>query len=389
MHVLITSPIPTHPQDHGNRSRTHAIARALQQRGHKVHFLYAGLYPLREDQELAMRRAWDFVHVLPPPENPPPMTGRRHYRIDDWHREAISDAAARICTIWSIGAAIANYVWCSGWLNAIPAGIPKLIDTHDVFGDRHKTLKRDGMSPSWFYTTPREEGIGLDRADLVLAIQEVEAATLSARTRTPVRVLGHLAEPAFLPFRPPGERLKVGYVSSDNPVNQNALTRLSKAFSRAGDLQNRVSLHLAGALGATAAAEASPFEARGFVPDVAAFYDEMDLIINPTFGGTGLKIKCVEALGYGKALLATADSMTGIASDHPCHQATNLKEFLDYLGQLAGNAGALEMLAEQGRAVFTAYEATQQTMLDRLFPTGAEKAMLADTGDVTHEEEAP
>ena len=46
--------------------------------------------------------------------------------------------------------------------------------------------------------------------------------------------------------------------------------------------------------------------------DLEKAYDESKLVINPTVLGTGLKIKTVEALCYGKALVTTKEGADGL-----------------------------------------------------------------------------
>jgi glycosyltransferase involved in cell wall biosynthesis len=42
----------------------------------------------------------------------------------------------------------------------------------------------------------------------------------------------------------------------------------------------------------------------------------MDIVINPMVGGTGLKIKTVEALAYGRAVISTKAGASGLGIAH-------------------------------------------------------------------------
>ena len=44
--ALVVAPTPTHPQDHGNRKRIHAICAELQRQGAHVHYVH---YPAEHD----------------------------------------------------------------------------------------------------------------------------------------------------------------------------------------------------------------------------------------------------------------------------------------------------------------------------------------------------
>ena len=83
--------------------------------------------------------------------------------------------------------AIVNYTWMSFALESIPASIYKVIDTHDVFGDRRLLLEANGISAEFFHTTVAGERLGLARADLVWAIRNPSAHISNAiwRSRIP------------------------------------------------------------------------------------------------------------------------------------------------------------------------------------------------------------
>ena len=53
----------------------------------------------------------------------------------------------------------------------------------------------------------------------------------------------------------------------------------------------------------------------GFVQELHTFYDAIDVALNPMVGGTGLKIKTVEPLCYGKPVLTTLPGAQGLT--HP------------------------------------------------------------------------
>ncbi len=374
MHILITSPIPTHPQNHGNRARITALCRALQAQGAEIHYIYGGLEQLPEQQELEMRETWDHVHILPPYQiEDRKQSHRNHHLIDDWYVDAVTTLANRILDTWHIDYCIANYVWFSRWLDTAPRDIPKYIDTHDLFGERHQRLKANGLPASWFSTTTREEAKGFARADTVIAIQSQEAALMQAATDTPVVTLGHFIEPDFLPQRRVlgalgnGEKIAVGYLASDNPINQQSLSAMNGALASRPDLLDRFTFKLAGSICSAHVAANTPFEKLGFVDDARTFYAACDIIINPNIGGTGLKIKSIEALAFGKALVATSDAMAGIDSQRPAHCLKDAAEIVDFLAAM-DPAQALADGERASRDIVESYMVEQAAAMQILFP---------------------
>lgn len=323
-----------------------------------------------------MREAWEHVYIVPHDPAPRKQSKRTHHLIDDWYVPAVTDITQRILSIWNISHCLANYVWFSRWLEDVPQGIPKYLDTHDMFANRNKNLKRDGMKASWYSTTRAEEKKALDRADVVLAIQSSEAETFRRATDSDVETLGHYVPPHFLgkPKRKKADRIKVGYLASNNPINQHSLQKFSLEIKQFPSLLDKVSFQLAGAICSSDVAADCPFEKLGFVDDVDDFYGDMDIILNPNIGGTGLKIKSVEALSFGKPLIATVDAMVGIETSEPHHQHKTLKFMCKGLLALADNPELIDTLGTRGRTIFEDYSSAQKTVLDKLFPEGAIRA---------------
>jgi hypothetical protein len=263
---------------------------------------------------------------------------------------------------------LVNYVWFSRALRLAPSGCVKVVDTHDVFGDRHKRLVADGVAPAWFYTTPEQEGLGLDRADAVIAIQEDEANVLRARTRTPVIVVGHLLPANFRPPRKTAARPTVGYIASTNPTNVYSYRRLEEAIRRRPGVEGKFDFMLAGPI--CRVVSPTVFRTIGEVGDVESFYDEADIVVNPNLGGTGLKIKSVEALSYGRPFVCTADSMIGVETQSAAHRCSDPEEIVAALDDLQ----SIEALAAASRAAFAKYQQTQLAAVERLISLRREPA---------------
>jgi succinoglycan biosynthesis protein ExoO len=48
------------------------------------------------------------------------------------------------------------------------------------------------------------------------------------------------------------------------------------------------------------------------VPDLAPHYRDAAVVVSPLLAGSGLKIKLIEALGHGKAVVATGITLQGV-----------------------------------------------------------------------------
>ena len=177
--VLVVSPIPSHPPVQGNSARILAFGSELKRRGVEADFLYYGMEGLSKEQAEVMIGFWHrFYFVRSQPLQRP--TFARSWGIDDWCADQLCDMVKTLAKTHRYHAIIVNYVWMSKVLVGIDGPL-KMIDTHDVFGNRHLTAEEQGLEPRWFFTTMEEECKGYERADIVIGIQENESAQIRRR----------------------------------------------------------------------------------------------------------------------------------------------------------------------------------------------------------------
>ncbi|HEY1613337.1 MAG TPA: glycosyltransferase [Rhizomicrobium sp.] len=361
MNVLVFTPTPTHPPIQGNRQRVFDICRAMQSAGAEITLLYYATEGVSPAEARQMRDAWGDVEVVFPRGFVHRQTLARYPGIDDWFDERILEAAGSLCRQKKFDLCVANYAWYSKIFEALPAEVIRVIDAHDIFGGRAEKFTELGLPPAWFHTSIAQESVGLDRADFVVAIQEHEAEALKNRTNSTVRVVGFLSSEQFLPVRRkvPGERLVVGYVGSGNPFNVASMLSFAEVVRRRQEVNEAVEFQVAGMVCNALTQAPHPFVLNGVMNSVRDFYRSVDVIINPMLGGTGLKIKSLEALSFGKPLIATADAMAGIASSHASHNLRNMDELLDALLQVAADPARLAEEETVSRRVFRDYREAQ------------------------------
>jgi hypothetical protein len=301
--------------------------------GYQVHFLYFGMEGLSENQQRDMENQWDYFHFVQPQGPAAEPSFGDYFDIDDWYDNRVSDYVDKLCETWSFDVCVVNYVWFSKVLDVLPEQTYKVIDTHDVFGDRHIVAKEAGLEPVWFYTTKELEAYALERADLVLAIQDEEKNYFESITETPVAVMGYC-----VPFQPlvnqSREKIVIGYIGSGNPFNVESLRVFQDAVMANPALMQQFSFLLGGTVCKVFSPMNEIFDVVGLVDDLDEFYRLIDIAINPMVGGTGLKIKSLEALSYGKALLATEDAMVGINGIDSFHNFASVPDMVEALREL-------------------------------------------------------
>jgi len=93
----------------------------------------------------------------------------------------------------------------------------------------------------------------------------------------------------------------------------------------------------------------------GFVKDLRPLYREAGIVISPLRVGSGLKIKLIEALDHGKAIVATSKTLQGV--EHLLTDgvkiADDAAEFVDAVCILLSDEKARLDLAKRGRRALT------------------------------------
>lgn len=320
--ILIISPVPTHPCLAGNRARILHLGAALKDRGYNVSFAHIGF---EMGDESAMKTFWgeDNYNFIPYTKPKHRFKGRlkrikhifdKHayfkYSIDEWYDSSIDLPIKSLCTANNIDTVIVEYVFFSKCLINFDSGTRKLLDTHDVFSDRHEKFLAQGKKPIWFSTTKKQEAKALNRADYVIAIQKEERDFFSELTQRPVITTGH---PVFVtaPSSPKRHNTLL-FMGSDNLNNIDAVNYfLVNIFPLILKQKPDVELLLVGTI-CNRIDEQDNVIKLGKVDDLDEIYQLATVVINPIQFGTGLKIKNIEALGYSKPLVTTTIGAAGM-----------------------------------------------------------------------------
>jgi glycosyltransferase involved in cell wall biosynthesis len=324
--ILVIAEIGCGPPYYGNRARMRSLLGELRALGYSIDF--AGVRFSAEEKASTLPHINRWVHSFD--ESAVSFFWRRRKQdilqllgsakssvsnLDRWFKPSWLDEARRLQARENYARVLVAYVFHSAFFEAFPSACRKILDAHDTFSGRHGKIESAGTGRFWFSCSEKEERLGLQRADTVLAIQDEEAdgfrTLLSGKSD--VRVVGHFVEPQKV-----GENLgaeqSIGYVGAYNPLNLQGLqwfirevwpdvlrdfpaARLVVAGSICDKLKPGPGLKL-----------------LGKVRDAAQAHADFLLSINPMPSGTGLKIKTVEAMACGRPVVATPAACAGLRS---------------------------------------------------------------------------
>jgi glycosyltransferase involved in cell wall biosynthesis len=373
--ILLVSPVRSHPSTTGASARVGRMAESLSRMGHEVHFLY--LQQPLWGSEAPMRRYWaDRYHVfrgLAPAScisrgrrKMVRITAkmlRRNLPVDSYFDPGAGRYVRAGLSGLGFDVVIVSYVFYSKILDSFPDTALKILDTHDVFSDRYRLYKDQGLRAEFFSTAPAEERKALERADVVLAIQDWDASHFRSLTCKPVAVVGHLEAPndtSAAAAAPPKRGML--FVGGPMAINAHGVTWfIREVLPRVRSRVPAAELWLAGGICSHFRRPIPGMRTLGFVEQIADLYQRAGVVINPQQFGTGLSIKCIEALMHGRPLVTTVSGARGLeAGDQQAFLAArSAEEFADVVALLLQDEARAATLGHSAAAFARRYYQTQ------------------------------
>ena len=364
MNILVFSPVPSHPHFHGHRKRIFNLVKYLQQMGHAIHFVYFNEDGLKNCDCEAMAQEWETLTLIEKTSFYDPIHG--NYAFDAWYQEDIAEEVNRIIYLFDINILWLNYIWHSKLLESLPPHILKVIDTHDRFSDRFELYGRNGdKSYRWFSCSAEDEGRYLDRADVIVAIQDDEAEYFRSLCSREVVTLNHI-EQRYLPNKELVSCKRIGFLGTDNVINVKSINSFLQAWYKRSKYVDSIEVVVAGDVGKNVTYAHPKLRLLGRINNLEKFYTQVDLVIVPLVFGTGLKIKSAEALAYGVPIVSTAIGFEGFGSDSKYHNAPTPYAMVDLIDALYERPEVLRKLGALTAEMFFAYQERFVKSLDTI-----------------------
>jgi glycosyltransferase involved in cell wall biosynthesis len=208
----------------------------------------------------------------------------------------------------SLQAIIADYIYCTPAFGCASAGVRKAIVMHDLFHSRS-----GGGADSVSVPTREGEIALLSEADTVFTIQQTEQDFVTQSVPNTDAILAPMPANPISAVQPgsDNEILFVGSNTAPNVVGLNWF--LDHVWPRVLAARPQARLTVAGTVDRAFAGVAVPnVSMLGMVDDLEPLYSKSGLLISPLTFGSGLKIKLIEALAQGKAMVVTPVTLQGV-----------------------------------------------------------------------------
>jgi len=210
-------------------------------------------------------------------------------------------------------AVIADYAFLTpGIPYALSPSSRSLVVMHDLFCSRAAQFDAATGGDSVAALDETEELSLLNQADAVIAIQEQEARFVVGKLPHKRVVLAPMAVPTVANPQP-GHNRSILFVGSNTAPNVIGLRWfLRDVWPQIVAALPDCELAVAGSVRRQFPAAPRGVRFLSVVPDLGPLYARAGVVISPLTAGSGLKIKLVEALGFGKAIVATPVSAQGV-----------------------------------------------------------------------------
>ncbi len=208
-----------------------------------------------------------------------------------------------------------NYIVYSPLATLFPSGVNKVVDTHDVLADRNKKIFSEGVSTSfWHQLRKADERKWMRRLDSVIAITNDDSEIFSRYcegTDVKISTVGHFSNAKEVPVLSGWENC-VGFIGSDNAVNRVSVWRLVDKILPIVRKEIADCKAVIGGLICRSVSPSDDIELIWQTKNIVDFYKRCAVTVNPCPLSTGLKIKNLESISYGRAVVTTADGAKGL-----------------------------------------------------------------------------
>jgi glycosyltransferase involved in cell wall biosynthesis len=389
--ILCVSHVAPWPATHGNETRLQRLLLWLRQRNFRIILVLTQPHSDSEQQALICSHV-DRLEIASPQHPLLQYRSRRQYlksllcnsfaflrRPAPAQSGAMQEFADRICPPYvntlvrriaeqeSIDYCLAYYAFAIHAFVGLPVATTLICDSIEVFSMDRFDESGNLIKPVLTFAAHEEKAMLL-QSDVILGIQANESEYLAGLL--PGRSIATVGIDADLPLDPglPSKASEtIGIIGSDNPANCEGLDLfLEHSWPAIRSQRPQARLCIAGKLGIALQTQLSDgfpegITTLGWITDLALFYRDLRVIVNPAVRGTGLKIKSVEAMAHARPLVAYPVGLEGMAwsSDLPWIEVADPQAMAFACIALLSDPNRCDAMSESARQFAT------QTLADK------------------------
>ena len=373
--LSLTPEVPLAPGGTGGQTRQYRLLRGLVERGHAVATV-APVALAQRDGAQRLREAGVQLYASPRPASRPVEALRALSRSPGLLLRAVQDPvvawqvevfwsrlrtlAARALEEFSPDVVLVEHDWSAAWHRDLPNGLPRALTLQNLSWEYYE--KRAGAATGLQAAAlglearrfERFDRTHLDRYDLLLAMSEMDRAAAAAVTSTRVEVVPNGVDTSHVPGPDQGAPLALFTGTLGYPPNAEALDWLLR------DIWPRVRAAMPSARLAVVGPD-PPESARrladesveltGWVAQMRPWFERASVVLVPMRSGGGTRLKVLDGLASGRAMVSTTMGAEGIDARDGEHLllADGSDAFTDAVLRLLGDAELRRRLATGAR----------------------------------------
>lgn len=228
---------------------------------------------------------------------------------------------------------IIEYIHLSYFLKCIPDSTISILDAHDIVSDSNSSFNAAGLESYAVNISRDKEYKIFSLYDYVMFITQNDFdKSIGYVDDNKMIVTSHAPDINYLSLNK--KVRKIGFIASSYTPNVLAINWFLEFVWPELEYLN-LELHIFGSVckGVDAGLVDKNVHLRHYQAYLEPAYKEVDIVINPVKVGAGLKIKNVEALGYGKPLITTRHGSSGLeAGANSCFLiAESVQDYIDQI----------------------------------------------------------
>lgn len=348
MKILIVSNCPTHPVNAGNRKAILNQVEIFKKFEHEIYFLYVketALLSFNTRNDKYLSNYWKdnlFIYDVSKIEHARQLFVKRlryvfsgnYSHVDDYYPIGLSRYINKLHLEYNFDCCIVNYYWLSKVLKQISIPLKGLY-THDYFAYKDILVKNRSVP---YCTNAHQEALAMQRSPHIFALNSEEAVYF--KKLSPLSVIYNVYSHYDYYKSDVIGNNSILFFSGENIYNLHGINWfISDIFPKLLTANPDIKLVIGGGICKVLDIKHPNIEYIGYVEDPRDFYKLGDIVINPTYEGTGLKIKTFEALSYDKVVIAHPHSIEGIFNKYnsPVYTSDNPELWVGFITSLVGN----------------------------------------------------
>jgi glycosyltransferase involved in cell wall biosynthesis len=334
--ILIVSNTAFLPAVQGDSRRLYGLISGLRAQGIVVGVLNMHDNEQQDADYSTMRMHCDFLDVYQPALCE---VARCNRGLDSQCSDSFLRRFRNVVREFSPDIVLAQFAYmsrCLSELDALP-NVLKILDADNIFYLRQTRFAGAGVHENWVQTTAEEEIEAWRRADVLLGIQPKECCEMASHVPNIPVLLIYPSTPLL--------RLNISnlrtllFVGANNPANAKGLKRFAaEALPLLEAALGEVRLDVVGSI-CTSLSDSvgKSVHLHGVQSDIVRYYKQAAIALNLVEASSGINMKLVEALGYGRCVVSTpggAHAIHGltdavITADHGVSMATEIIKLLN------------------------------------------------------------